>query len=84
MELDIFVNYIKETNNNNGKIVKLKEDIDVIKLQKYLCKKIKNSFLFIDYYDNYYKNIIYHCYNNNIYGIIKKDYNMFYIWKIKS
>ena len=83
MELDIFVNYIKEA-NNNGKIIKLKDDIDVMKLQEYLCKKIKNSFLFIDYYDNYYNNIIYHYYNNNIYGIIKKDNNNFYIWKIKS
>ena len=61
MELDIFVNYITDiTNNTNindkGKIIKLKDDIDVINLQKYLCKKIKNCFLFIDYYDNYYEN----------------------------
>ena len=83
MELDIFVNYI-HNNNNNGKIVKLTEDIDIMKLQQYLCKKIKNSFLFIDYYDNYYKNIIYHNYKNNIYGILKKDNNIFYIWKINS
>jgi hypothetical protein len=70
--------------NGNGKIIILKEDINLITLQKYLCKKLNNSYLFINYYDKYYENIIYHKYNNNIYGIIKQSINVFYIWKIKS
>ena len=82
MNLDSFVNYII-SNKNNCEIIKLDQDIDLLKLQTYLCKKLINSFLFINYYDKYYDNIIYHNYNNNIYGIIKKDINIFYIWKIK-
>ena len=82
MNLDSFVNYII-SNKNNCEIIKLDQDIDLLKLQMYLCKKLINSFLFINYYDKYYDNIIYHNYNNNIYGIIKKDINIFYIWKIK-
>jgi hypothetical protein len=87
MDLDIFVFYIENDNDNgngNGKTIILKEDIDLIKLQKYLCKKLNNCFLFINYYDNYYENIIYQKYNNDIYGIIKQNNNIFYIWKIKS
>ena len=83
MELDVFVFYIQKNENENGKMIILKEDITLIKLQNYLCKRLKNSFLFINYYDKYYDNIIYHYYNNNIFGIIKKDINIFYIWKIK-
>ena len=60
------------------------EDIDLIELQKYLCKMLNNSYIFINYYDKYYKNIIYQSDNNNIFGIIKKTRNIFYIWKIKS
>jgi hypothetical protein len=82
MNLDSFVNYIIN-NKNNCEIIKLDQDIDLLKLQMYLCKKLINSFLFINYYDKYYDNIIYHNYNNNIYGIVKKDINLFYIWKIK-
>lgn len=82
MNLDSFVNYII-SNKNNCEIIKLDQDIDLLKLQMYLCKKLINSFLFINYYDKYYDNIIYHNYNNNIYGIVKKDINIFYIWKIK-
>jgi hypothetical protein len=82
MNLDSFVNYII-SNKNNCEIIKLDQDIDLLKLQTYLCKKLINSFLFINYYDKYYDNIIYHNYNNNIYGIVKKDINIFYIWKIK-
>lgn len=82
MNLDSFVNYIIN-NKNNCEIIKLDQDIDLLKLQMYLCKKLINSFLFINYYDKYYDNIIYHYYNNNIYGIVKKDINLFYIWKIK-
>ena len=82
MNLDSFVNYII-SNKNNCEIIKLDQDIDLLKLQMYLCKKLINSFLFINYYDKYYDNIIYHYYNNNIFGIIKKDINIFYIWKIK-
>lgn len=84
MELDIFVFYIQKNENENGKMIILKEDINLMKLQKYLCKRLKNSFLFINYYDNFYDNIIYHKYNNNIFGIIKQSNNIFYIWKIKS
>lgn len=83
MELDVFVFYIQKNENENGKMIILKEDITLIKLQNYLCKRLKNSFLFINYYDKYYDNIIYHYYNNNIFGIIKKDTKIFYIWKIK-
>lgn len=82
MEIDIFVNYIKN-NKNKHEIIKLEKDIDLMNLQIYLCKKLINSFLFINYYDKYYDNIIYHYYNNNIFGIIKKDTKIFYIWKIK-
>jgi hypothetical protein len=82
MEIDIFVNYIIN-NKTKREIIKLEKDIDLMKLQTHLCKKLINSFLFINYYDKYYDNIIYHYYNNNIYGIIKKDINIFYIWKIK-
>jgi hypothetical protein len=82
MDLDSFVNYII-SNKNKCEIIKLDKDIDLINLQIYLCKKLINSFLFINYYDKYYDNIIYHYYNNNIYGIIKKDINIFYIWKIR-
>ena len=83
MELDIFVNFIKN-NIKNGKTIILQEDIDLIELQKYLCKMLNNSYIFINYYDKYYKNIIYQSDNNNIFGIIKKTRNIFYIWKIKS
>jgi hypothetical protein len=81
MDLDIFVNYIK-SNKKQKEAIKLEKDINLMDLQKYLCKKLINSFLFINYYDKYYDNIIYHYYNNNIFGIIKKDTNIFYIWKI--
>jgi hypothetical protein len=81
MELDLFVFYIQH-DNNKGKVIILKEDIDLITLQKYICKRLKNCFLFINYYDNYYDNIIYQKYNNNIFGIIKQSNNIFYIWKI--
>jgi|694.fasta_scaffold58645_5 hypothetical protein len=40
MELDIFVNYIKEANTYRI-LIKLKKDIDLMTLQKYLCKKNK-------------------------------------------
>ena len=83
MELDLFVFYIQNA-NNKGKVIILKEDIDLITLQKYICKRLKNCFLFINYYDNYYDNIIYQKYNNNIFGIIKQSNNIFYIWKINS
>ena len=83
MELDLFVFYI-QNDNNKGKVIILKEDIDLITLQKYICKRLKNCFLFINYYDNYYDNIIYQKYNNNIFGIIKQSNNIFYIWKINS
>jgi hypothetical protein len=82
MDLDSFVNYII-SNKNKCEIIKLDKDIDLINLQMYLCKKLINSFLFINYYDKYYDNIIYHYHNNNIYGIIKKDINIFHIWKIR-
>jgi hypothetical protein len=84
MDLNVFVFYIQNWDNDKGKIIILKEDINLIKLQKYLCKKLNNSFLFIKYYDKYYENIIYHKYDNDIFGIIKQKNNVFYIWKIKS
>lgn len=83
MELDIFVHYISNNIKNNKKII-LNEDIDLMVLQQYLCKMLNNSYIYINYYDNYYNNIIYHCNNNNIFGIIKKNRNIFYIWRIKS
>jgi hypothetical protein len=85
MNLDIFVNYIIH-DNNIGKIIILDKDKDIslIKLQKYLCKVINNCFVFVDNkYDDYYDNIIYQLYNNNIFGIIKQKKNTFYIWKVK-
>jgi hypothetical protein len=39
--------------------------------------------MFNNYYDKYYDNIIYQIYNNKIFGIIKQNNNIFYIWKIK-
>jgi hypothetical protein len=83
MNLDIFVNYIID-DNNNGKIIILDKDISLIKLQRYLCKVINNCFIFVDNkYDNYYDNIVYQLYNKNIYGIIKQKKNTFHIWKVK-
>ena len=83
MNLDIFVNYIID-DNNNGKIIILDKDISLIKLQRYLCKVINNCFVFIDNkYDDYYDNIVYQLYNKNIYGIIKQKKNTFHIWKVK-
>jgi len=85
MNLDIFVNYIIDDNNNgNGKIIILDKDISLIKIQIYLCKVINNCFIFVDNkYDNYYDNIVYQLYNKNIYGIIKQKKNTFHIWKVK-
>lgn len=81
MNLDIFVNYIID-DNNNGKIIILDKDISLIKIQRYLCKVINNCFVFVDNkYDDYYDNIAYQLYNNNIFGIIKQKTNTFYIWK---
>ena len=37
MNLDSFVNYII-SNKNNCEIIKLDQDIDLLKLQTYLCK----------------------------------------------
>jgi hypothetical protein len=84
MNIDYFVHYIKnEYNYMNGKIIILNNDIDLIKLQLYLCKSINNCFIYNNYYDNFNRNIIYHIYNNNIFGIIKQTNKTFYIWKIK-
>jgi hypothetical protein len=86
MNLDVFVHYIYDNNGDNdynGKIIILKDDINLIKLQIYLCKMINNCYMFNNYYDKYYDNIIYQIYNNKIFGIIKQNNNIFYIWKIK-
>jgi hypothetical protein len=85
MNLDIFVNYIIDDNNNgNGKIIILDRDISLIRLQRYLCKGINNCFAFVNNkYDNYFDNIVYQLYNDNIFGIIKQNKNTFYIWKVK-
>jgi hypothetical protein len=83
MNIDNFVHYIKnEYNYMKGKTIILNNDIDLIKLQLYLCKLINNCFIYNNYYDNFNKNITYYIYNNNIFGIIKQKNKIFYIWKI--
>lgn len=83
MNIDNFVHYIKnEYNYMKGKTIILNNDIDLIKLQLYLCKLINNCFIYNNYYDTFNKNIIYYSYNNNIFGIIKQKNKIFYIWKI--
>ena len=71
MNLDIFVNYIINNNDNNGKIIIIDKDISLIKLQMYLCKIINNCFIGIsNKYDDYYNNIYINNIHNNIFNFI--------------
>ena len=77
--LNIFLNFMNN-NNKMAELITLNEKYSLIKLQNYLSSNLKDCYIYNNFYNIDYNNVIFNTYNNKIFGINKKtDYN-YYIW----
>ena len=75
-----FIDKIVTINDNNNHLIILDEDMKIYEIQKEICKKLNNCYIYDDIIktskDN---NICYINYNNKIYMIYKQMIKKFYI-----
>lgn len=70
-------------NNNNNNIIILDNDIEIFEIQKNLCKKLNNCYIYNDIFRiNEDNNIGYIIYNNRYFMIIKQMIKKYYIKNI--
>jgi hypothetical protein len=75
------IEYMNNKNyHNKGKII-YTNNISLLELQISLCKLLKECYIFTGYIQD--DNTAFQLYKNNIFGLIKQNNNMLYIWKIK-
>ena len=77
--IENFINYINNNNNNN--LIILEKDLEIIEIQKELCKKLNNCYIYNNYFTNE-DNIGYIIYNNKIFIILKQMIKKYYIKNI--
>lgn len=77
--IENFINYINNNNNNN--LIILEKDLEIIEIQKELCKKLNNCYIYNNYLMNE-DNIGYIIYNNKIFIILKQMIKRYYIKNI--
>jgi hypothetical protein len=82
--LNIFLNFMNNNNNNISELITLNENYSLIQLQNYLSTNLKNCYIYNNFCNIDYENEIFNTYNNKIFGINKKsDYN-YYIWIVNN
>jgi hypothetical protein len=79
--LNIFFDFMNDDNKNNELII-LNENYTLFELQKILSKNLDNCYIYNNFSNIDYNNVIFNTYKKNIYGINKKSNNIYYIWKI--
>ena len=81
--IENFINYINNNNNNNNNnLIILEKDLEIIEIQKELCKKLNNCYIYNNYFTNEDYNIGYIIYNNKIFIILKQMIKRYYIKNI--
>jgi hypothetical protein len=79
--LNNFFDFMNNDNKNTDLII-LNENYSLLELQKILSKNLNNCFIYNNFCNIDYENVIFNTYNGNIFGINKKTNNTYYIWKI--
>jgi hypothetical protein len=78
--IDIIINFM---NSNDNYIIIHDINYDLISLQKILCKKLNNCYIYTFINNDNYHNIAYQIYNNKIFCLYKQNNKCISIWKIK-
>jgi len=65
--------------NLNGKTILINKTI--LEIQCILCKKLKDCYIYTEIIND--KHIGIQLYKKKLYGLVKNNDNMIYIWKIK-
>ncbi len=80
--INLIVEYIiNDDNHKIGKKIIINNNIELIRIQLILCKLLENCYIYT--YMNTDRNTAFQLYKNKLFGIIKQNHNMIYIWKIK-
>lgn len=75
-----FIDIINNYDNNDNNLIILDKDIEIIEIQKKLCKRLNNCYIYYDIFKKYEDNDIgYIIYKNKVFMIIKQMINKFYI-----
>jgi hypothetical protein len=80
-DLNIFFDFMNNDIKNTEMII-LNENYNLIELQKNLSKKLENCYIYNNFCNVDYNNVIFNTYKNKIFGINKISDYTYYIWKI--
>jgi len=80
--IDQIIEYMNNKNyHNTGKKIYINNEISLIEIQVLLCKLLKKCYIYTDFTQD--DNTRFQLYNNILFGFVKQNNNMLYIWKIK-
>lgn len=80
--IDQIIEYMNNKNyHNTGKKINNEISLSLIEIQILLCKLLKNCYIYTDFTQD--DNTRFQLYNNILFGFVKQNNNMLYIWKIK-
>lgn len=66
--------------HNKGKKIYI-NNVSLFDIQLLLCKLLKECYVFIEFIND--DKTAFQLYKNNLFGLIKQNNNMLYIWRIK-
>jgi|LakMenEpi03Aug12_release.lakeMendotaPanAssembly.Ray.scaffolds.fasta_scaffold406411_2 hypothetical protein len=81
MSINEIIDYMNNKNyHDRGKRIYI-NGVSLLDIQKILCKILKECYIYTEMKQDI--NTSFQIYKNNLFGFIKQNNNMLYIWKIK-